>query len=39
MKSYNYSGIIAGSGIAGLFAALKLSAVIGENGKILKNLI
>ena len=35
MKSYNYSGIIAGSGIAGLFAALKLSAVIGENGKIL----
>lgn len=35
MKSYIYSGIIAGSGIAGLFAALKLSDVIGENGKIL----
>ena len=35
MKSYNYSCIIAGSGIAGLFAALKLSSVIGENKKVL----
>ncbi len=35
MEYQNYSAIVVGSGLAGLYTALKLSEIVPENGKIL----